>query len=174
MRYFTYDDEYSEIAGGQTYVETDNGYTLRQVTVNPPHFLASNIDHPPGGMTLGEGQVDYDDLIPDQVTEITPAVFEAVWESVLVQREIIWQRSQHDYPLGRPVHGTLLVFYPQGVIVQLDDETLGIADYTACRASTTPNNLYPGHRVTAIVKGYDIQQQWIELDDPQVHAERIW
>jgi hypothetical protein len=126
-----------------------------------------------GVMNLAEGQVDYDQLTDEQVTEIPEQEFEAVWDAVLATHDTVWRRSQMRYPIGRPVQGALLIFYPQGVVIQLDQETVGIADYAACRASTAPENMYPRHKVSATVAGYDERQHWIKLDLPQVHAESI-
>jgi hypothetical protein len=173
LRYFKYDDEYSEIAGGTTYVETEDGWALRQLTINGDRYLASNINDPVWGMNLAEGQVDYDQLTDEQVTEIPEQEFEAVWDAVLATHDTVWRRSQMRYPIGRPVQGALLIFYPQGVVIQLDQETVGIADYAACRASTAPENMYPRHKVSATVAGYDERQHWIKLDLPQMHAESI-
>lgn len=172
-RYYKYDDEYSEIAGGTTYVETEDGWALRQLTINGDRFLASNINDPVWGMNLAEGQVEYDDLIGEQVTEIPQQEFEAVWNMILATHSTVWHQSQLRYSIGTPVQGALLLFYPQGVLIQLDQETVGIADYAACRASTEPENVYPRHKVTAIVAGYDQRQHWIILDLPQVRAESV-
>ena len=31
--------------------------------------------------------------------------------------------------------------------------------------------MYPGHRVTAVVAGYDEDNQWVLVAQPQVHSE---
>jgi hypothetical protein len=173
MRYFKYDDEYSEIAGGMTYVETDDGWAIRQLTINGDQYLASNINDPKSGMNLADGQIDYDSLDQDQVIEITHEAFEAVWQTVLTRHEVIWRQSQTKYQISMSVEGTLLVFYPQGVIVKLDDTTLGVANHALCHRSSQREHMYPGHKVTAIVGGYDEQNHWIVLDSPQVHEEYI-
>jgi hypothetical protein len=33
--------------------------------------------------------------------------------------------------------------------------------------------MYPGHKVTAVVKTYDELNQWLVLDSPTVHEEQI-
>lgn len=94
MCYFKYDDEYSEIAGGITYVETDDGWAMRQLTLNEDKYLTSNINDPNSGMNLADAQIDYGDLDQDQVTEITQEAFEAVWHAVLARHVATWRQSQ--------------------------------------------------------------------------------
>ncbi len=172
MRYFKYDDEYSQIGGGITYVEAEDGWTIRQVTLNGEQYLASNINDPTWGLSLADGQIDYDNL-DDQVTEITSDEFEDIWRSILARHETTWRHSQTRYPIGSSVQGVLVIFYPQGVIIKLDPETLGVADHEQCRASTAWGNMYPKHKVTATVKGYNEEQHWIVLDNPHVYSEQI-
>jgi hypothetical protein len=173
MRYCKYDDAYSELDGGVTYVETNDGWYVRQATLNGSQHLASNINDPRFGMRLAEGQISYDDLDANDITEIPKDEFEAVWDMILASHAATWRRSKARYALGSPVQGTLLIFYPQGVMVKLDHETIGIADHAACDASTTPEHMYPGHTVTAIVAGYDEQQHWITLGEPIVHEKVV-
>jgi hypothetical protein len=173
MRYFKYDDEYSEIAGGSTYIETDDGWAMRQLTINGDKYLVSNINDPDSGMNLTDAQIDYDALDHDQVMEITREEFEAAWQTVLTRHEAVWHESQTKYPINTSVEGSLLVFYPQGVIVKLDDTTLGVADHALCHQSSKREHMYLGHKVTAIVGGYDEQNHWVVLNVPQVHAEHI-
>jgi hypothetical protein len=171
MRYYKYDDEYSPIDGGVTYIEVDNGRTWRQITVNGGLYLASNLAYPHWGMTLAEGQVDYD--LIDEVTEISQTEFESVWDTYLVRHQARWSASKQAYPIGTAVQSYIQIFYPQGVIVNLGDDTLGVADYAICRASAQSKWLYPGHKVTAIVVGYDEVNHWLLLGKPQVHSERL-
>ena len=172
MRYFKYDDEYGGMAG-VTYIETDNGWTIRQVTFNGSQYEASNIYDPLSGIGMGEGQIAYDELDSDDVTEITSDEFEAVWQTILARHAEIWRHSKARYTPGSTIHGSLLIFYPQGVLVKLDNETVGVAEYAACRASTKQENMSTRHKVTATVKGYDEQHHWIVLDNPHVHDEQV-
>ncbi len=59
------------------------------------------------------------------------------------------------------------------VIVDLENDVLGLADYKACKASTTPENMYPRHIVTAVVSGYDEENQWVLLEAPEVQREEV-
>jgi len=175
MNYYKYPDEESGIVNSQTYVETDeNGCYLRQITCNDREYLASNVLNPPWGMVLGEGCVDFEPLVRSvDVASITKEEFRATWDTYLALRQSIWETAKHAYHIGTIAHGFIEVFYPQGVIVNLGDNALGIADYRACRASTQPEFMYPKHKITAVVSGYDDANQWITLTSPQVHSETI-
>lgn len=172
MRYYTYADEDTPIGDGTTYIETDDGYAMRQITVNGDQYLASNRPYPPWGLCLAEGQIDYDSL-EDAVTEIGQDEFEAIWQKHLATHQPQWLTSKWRYPTGMSVQGWIEIFFPQGVIINLGDGTLGVADYARCRASAAPEWMASGNRVTAMVSGYDEVNHWLMLDHPQVYGERI-
>ncbi len=174
MRYFRYADEESPIDAGTTYIETDDGCAIRQITVSGDNAIASNRPFPPWGLCLAEGQVNYDD-IEDVLTVIDQDAFEAVWQTHLVKHQAQWQTSKQHYPIGTPIQGWIEIFFPQGVIVNLGDGSFGVADYAATRASARPEWMYPGHIVMATVSGYDEINLWLVLTQPQVtdrHAPR--
>lgn len=170
MKYYKYGDEYSLI-GGKTYVETDEGYAWRQITVNDERYVASNLVYPGRGMMLAEGQVDYDSI--STVEEISQTEFETIWNSHLANHQAQWNKSKQLLAIGTAVQGYIQIFYPQGVIVNLDNDILGVADYLTCEISAQPQWMYPGYKVTAIVAGYDEANHWLLLDKPQVYSERM-
>ena len=49
MIYYKYNDEYSPIDGGITYMETHEGVAYRQITVNGEQYMMSNINYPEWG-----------------------------------------------------------------------------------------------------------------------------
>ena len=171
MRYFRYADEESPVGSGTTYIETDDGCAIRQITISGGNAIASNRPFPPWGLCLAEGQIDYDEL-EDLVTEIAQAEFEAVWQTHLVKHQVQWQASKRTYPIGTTVQGWIEIFFPQGVIVNLGTGTFAVADYAATRASARPEWMYPAYTVTAIVDGYDDVNQWLLLSYPQLSGER--
>jgi hypothetical protein len=171
MRHIKYDDDYL-FPDGVTYIELDDeGWALRRIIKADDHILLSGISDFKDDI-LPEGTFDIDEL-GFVVDIISHEEFEAEWDKGLSLHDTIWKISQKAYPTGTVVQGKLLLFYPQGVIVEIDKDTIGLADYEACRISTQPENLYPGHRVIATVKGYINQQHWIVLDKPQVLHDKI-
>lgn len=171
MKYYKYCNEESQIDGGFTYLETDEGYTIRQITVNGDRFFASNVCYPHWGLCLTEKYVDYDSI--DEVIPVSRSEFDDIWQKHLSQHRLRWNKAKETYGIGSKVQGIIEIFFPQGVIVNLGDDVLGVADYEECRASTKPEYMYPKHKVVAIVDGYDEVNQWVILTSPQVYETRI-
>lgn len=171
MKYYKYNDEESEIAGGTTYIEVDDGWEMRGITVNGDRYIASNLFYPQWGMVLGEGRVDYDEI--NEVTEISKAEFDAVWNEHLVKHQAQWEARKRAYPRGAHVTGYIQIFYPQGVIINLGDGTLAVADHAACHALTPNEWMYTGHKVTGTVRDYDEVNHWLILDNPRVYDEQL-
>ncbi len=171
MKYYKYWDEESPIDGGFTYLETDGGYAIRQITVHADRFFASNVRYPHWGLCLAEGHVNYDSI--DKVTLISKNEFDEIWQKHLLQHRSQWNKAKQVCRIGSKVEGSIVIFFPQGVIIDLGDDVLGVADYKECKASTKPEFMYPKHKVTAIVEGYDKVNQWVILASPQVYEARI-
>lgn len=172
MKYYKYENVYDHPLGkAMTYLETDRGVAIREITTNGKSWMGSNVKYPPWGVGLPEGQVDYDAI--EDVIPITQEEFDGIWKEHLKSREAVWANTKRAYPLQTIVNGHILIFFPQGVIVDLGGEAIGVADYQACNASTKPEFMYPKHRVTALVTGYDEVNQWLVLGSPKVHAERL-
>lgn len=170
MRYYKYPDEYSPI-GGMTYVETEAGWTIRQLTVRGNQMLASNVAYPRWGLMLADQRVEFDDI--DEVTPISKAEFDQVWQTHLAQHTARWTATKTTYPIGTSVTGVLRVFYPQGVIVEIGNNVLGVADHAAVRAGSRPDWLYPRSIMTAIVAGYDEINYWLVLTSPHLTGEHV-
>ncbi|GIK62640.1 MAG: hypothetical protein BroJett018_04340 [Chloroflexota bacterium] len=174
FRYFKYPNDESLI-GGMTYAETLDGYHIREICFNGLEYFASNVKRPPWGLCKAEGQVDYDELMPEfpEIAEITKQEFDEIWNTHLTTRQEIWNQVKQSYPIGMAVQGMILLFFPQGTIVDLGGDAIGVADYEACRASNESKYLGSRQKITAVVKDYDETYQWIILDSPHVYAERI-
>ena len=170
MKYYKYADEYSEIAPGMVYLETNDGCAIRQITFNGKEYLSSNRKYPNGSMGLAEGQTDFD--IIEEIIPISKQEFDEIWNTHLAIHQNEWNATKEAYSIGKEVKGVIEIFFPQGVIVDLGGDALGVADYAESRASTTWENMYPWHHITAIVEGYDEVNQWVILGSPQVHKER--
>ncbi len=174
LRYFKYPDDESLI-GGTTYAEMQEGAYIRQITINGVDVIASYFKHPKWGIWLAEGKVDLEELLkpPEWIHSIPKQEFDEIWNAHLATRQEIWNQVKQTYPIGIDVQGKILIFFPQGVIVDLGGDAIGVADYKACRASTKPEFMYTRHKITAGVKDYDEVNQWVILDSPHVYAERI-
>jgi len=172
-KYFKYDDEFSPLGGGITYIETLGGTdTIRQITIFNDEYHASNMRHPQYGSNLADQSVDFESI--DEVTQITKKEFVNIWEEHLRQHAVGWGEAKSQYQVGNRVEGHIRRFYPQGVIVQLKSKFWGLANYDECLKSTIPENMYTKHKISAIVSGYDEENCWIVLDKPQVYPDQAY
>ena len=172
MRYFHYIDEDSPVGNGITYIETDKGYAIRQITICGNRYMASNQRYPPWSLCLAEGKIDYD-LLDEDIVEISGAEFEEKWQLGLAQDQSRWLAIKQIYPTGREVQGWFEIFFPQGAIINLGEDILGVADYSACKESAAPEWMSPGFKVSAQVTDYDETNHWLILGNPKVNGERI-
>lgn len=176
MNYYKFQNRFSRLKGGETYVEANRGYTMRQMVVLNGEIVASNRFHTEYGFTLPAGYVDYAayhelhalEIKAGRVEPLFPisqAEFEELWDNYLTRFQSSWEAAKDLFPIGTPVAGPIATYYPQGVLLSLGDGVLGLADSRACRASAK-ETIFPGHKVSAVVSGYDELNQWILLDLP--------
>ncbi len=164
-RYFSYDDEY---VGGTTYVEIDEEYVIKQISVTPSKYIASNRKDEEFDFYLAEGQIDVNELLEYGVSEISENQFYSVWNNYKDELIDKWNITKEKFRIGDEIEGIIEVFYPQGVIVNIAQGVVGIADYDQCRNSTKPENLYPQHKILGKVIGYDNINMWLVIIDPKV------
>lgn len=170
MKYYKYHDAHTPIDGGITYIEVIDGYAYRQITVNDDKYIMSNIKVQELDW-LAEGEIKLDST--DEIIGISKEEFESIWNSHLNYHQSQWEHTKQRYKIEKSVTGYIQVFYPQGVIITLDEESLGVADYKECRATAKLEWMSPGYRVTALIDGYDEVNHWLILKEPRVYGDRI-
>jgi hypothetical protein len=171
-KYYMFDDEYSPLGGGVTYIETLGGTdAIRQITVFKGEYHASNMWSSLYGFNLADQPVEYESI--GEVTEITKKEFNAIWKEYISHHVEDWIEAKSLFSIGDVVEGLIKIFFPQGVIVQLQSNFWGIADYDACLESTSIENMQTKHRISGIVSGYDDENLWILLKDPQVFDDQV-
>src|SRR6476469_5175640 len=115
MKYYKYPEiEDHPLGGGTTYIESEGGFAIRQITARAGSYFSSNISYPPWGLCLAEGFVDYDSI--DVVTSISASEFEEVWRAHLQLHRDKWDAVKQANPIGSSIAGIICIFYPQGVI----------------------------------------------------------
>lgn len=165
-RYFMWDDE--EYIGGTTYIEIDNGYAIKQIVVTPDKYIASNRKDEEHNFYLAEGQVEIDEITEYGGSEISEKQFFSIWNEYRNGLVDKWNNTKEKFPVGSEIEGEIEVFYPQGVIVNISQNVIGIADYNKCKDSTQPENLYPRHKIIGKVIGYEEENMWLIIDNPTV------
>lgn len=169
-KYYKYYDD-SDLFSGWRYVEALDSIAIREITVNGESMIASNIKYPRWGVLLAEGDCDFDDI--EEVQAISGSEFVRLWQRHLQNNAGRWHMTKLAYEIGAPVTGVIEQFRSQGALIDIGDGVLGVADYDECKASTEERFLMlSGQLVSARVRQYDEEYQWLVLETPQVSAQR--
>lgn len=143
--------------GDQGYIELDDeNYAVRQVEIERDGTRKASCF----ADCLAEKQIDKTD---DYLMEISKAQFEAVWAECTAERRCGWDSVKAAYPVGNRVSGTIVCFYPQGVLVRLKN-SMGCVMNTGCGEKGGQNAMYAGNSIQGTVTGYDEKNMWILLD----------
>lgn len=86
-------------------------------------------------------------------SEVSERQFYSIWNKNRDGLINSWNQTKEKFPVSSENEGIIEVFYPQGVIINIFQEIIGIADYNRCRESTKPEKLYPRHKITGKVVG---------------------
>ena len=171
MKYYKYPNPYitdDEIA--TEYIEVRDNVIMRQLSVFEHYCISSNVD-----LFLADQPFEYDDIKDwdEEIVTIATDEFNAVWQKHLQHHEAKWIESKKSFPINKPVIGCIKIFFPQGIIVQLGQQTLGVTDYIQARATASPGFIMQTrYQIAGIVTGYDEANQWIELSSPQIYADK--
>lgn len=104
--------------------------------------------------------------------EIAPEAFNEIWRKAVMPYKEAWNKAKLLYPPGKNVVGTILMFYPQGVIIQLDQEAFAVADDPGLRSKTPPMWMYPGYRVEGRIERADENNLMLVLENCRVTGEK--
>lgn len=179
MNYYRFFDKFGKLRGSETWVELDRGFVLRQISIRGGDVLASNRPHADHGYFLPTGYIDYaaynkihakdiDKGLIKPVVKISSEKFDAVWQKHLTTHEAEWSSLKQNYSLENVLHGHVRAFYPQGVIISIDnDRVTGIANYERCR-EIFGHTLIPNMPIQVTVGGYNERMQWLIFIEPQI------
>lgn len=151
---------YFEFDGEKFRVETDDDHTaLRQIIEDKNgQVLVSCRD-----CCLAEGII-----IPEEFacefSDIPHAEFESFWYKHTEKLRQSWSSVKEKFPVGAEISGTIRYFYPHGIIVKLDNAQ-GCADYDVTFSNSPKRAMYPGHRLSGVVSGYDNINYWILISE---------
>ena len=172
MKYYKYPNPNitnDEIA--TEYIEVRDDLIMRQLSVFENYYISSNVD-----LSLADQPFEYENIKDDydeEIVSIAADEFNAVWQKYLGHHEARWIESKTLFPINTPVIGCIKIFFPQGIIVQLGQQTLGVTDYIQARATASPGFIMQTrYQIAGIVTGYDEANQWIELSSPQIYADK--
>src|SRR5699024_9501655 len=164
-RYFRWDDD--DIVGTM-YIEVDNGYATKQIAVTSNKYIASNRKDETHHFYLTEGIIDVNNMIEFGGSEINEKQFYCIWNKYRDGLIDNWNLTKERFPIGSEIEGIVEAFYPQGIIVNISQNVIGIADYFKSKDSTKPENLYPQHKIIGKVVEYDEENMWLVIDNTRV------
>lgn len=167
MKYYKYKDDYAVFSNAITFIEVKDGYAQRQITTNGESYISSNTNDIEYGLILADGYYDNDSIA--DVIQITKDEFKAVWQQWLIINKQQWEEVKNNYRVGKKLTGYIYRIFPQGVIVIVDKDTLGVVNLEECRKSAKDSLLISyGHPIIANVNGYDEENQWLILETPEI------
>ncbi|MDP4144336.1 MAG: hypothetical protein Q8936_07625 [Bacillota bacterium] len=166
MDYYKYQDSLSDIYG-YIFLEVEDGYAIRQIFKSSMGFIASNRKDEEYDFLLSEGYLDFSGF-ESNVIKINPSKFNSVW--LEYKKELLneWEETKNKFRINQEIMGTIEVFYPQGILINLENNIVAIADYEECKNSTIPERLYPNHTIRAVIKGYDEENLWLILKESMI------
>lgn len=149
---------------GTWYFEVDaEGVAYRQIVVEEDgSWVTSNRKHEQYHFMLAEHPIDLDDPYYEKIAK---AQFEELWSRSLQATMEKWQQIKSTLPVGMKIEGEIEAFFPQGTLVDLfKQQAVGLANTAELSKTSPPEKMYPRHKLTATVKGYDEVNQWVVLE----------
>ena len=102
--------------------------------------------------------------IKDDLGEkITEKEFENKWKTALYPFVENWNKIKKKYIIGNNIKVKINCFYPQGIILDINEIFYGIANYQECKEKYGSGHLYPKHDMEMKIIGYDEKNMWIKL-----------
>ncbi|UQZ36979.1 hypothetical protein C2I18_27670 [Paenibacillus sp. PK3_47] len=157
---------------GTWYFEIDNdGVAYRQMVYQDDgSCITSNRKHELYHYMLAEHPLDEQE---PYYIEISPEEFEKLWHNQLQLCMESWERTKSLFPVGFQAEGYIEAFFPQGTLINLQDsQAVGITDTFVLKSKTPAEWMYPRHRVTAEVSGYNEVNQWVILNRAEVKGSQ--
>lgn len=161
--YYKYFDDYGDFDGWRYFEVDDAGCSWREITTDGENFVGSNVFRFAMSDTCFDG---YDE--EEDVFKITYAEFEEVWEKHLSLRQVVWNTIRDSNPVGKQLTGWGEMWSPQGLLVVFDQNTYGVVHVAAILRHPHNPSSNPRRRLRATVSGYDEQNQWLVLAQPEV------
>lgn len=89
--------------------------------------------------------------------------FNETWSLFILKHQKSWNEIKERLKVGSEVNAKLQYFYPQGVILDIEEKFMGIAEYDKCLEVLGTKRMYPENRIMGKIKSFDDENMWIEL-----------
>ena len=117
-----------------------------------------HVDKP--NFTLPEGRFEHTDAL----VQIDELEFQEIWKESTLPYAPDWSLLKTNLNEGGTVEGSIVCFYPQGVILTSGLRFFCIADYDLCKNRLGEDKMYPGNKLSLIVQGFDDVNMWIKVE----------
>lgn len=155
MNYYKINDAIS--TKKDTYLEVERGTALRQITISDKEVVSSNIKSAEYHFCLFDQEVD---VVNPVYIEIKREDFENAWKVALKQYYDKWGKKKKKYPIGSEIEGRIEINYPQGTILEIEDEVYAVADYEEARMCR-----FIGTSIKGCVYDYDNDNLWLKINN---------
>ncbi|MBH2002957.1 MAG: hypothetical protein I8H98_11950 [Moraxellaceae bacterium] len=155
--YYKYIDTDGEI----TLYEVDQEYyCLRSIFVNSSECINTNLSIKQTNFFLPEG--NFSESL-DILTPIKKEEFLNFWDQSISKYLKRWNELKNKFKIGEMIETEIVCFYPQGVIVQYDEEFFGFVDYNDCKSVLGASNMYPQQKFKLFVENFDDDNLWVNF-----------
>lgn len=153
---------YSELYGPEGWLMTEMDeeyYALRAIFKNSEQEYTSNFSET-NEFGLPEGSLKE---ILDELEIISKNDFEEMWESIIGKHRNEWELTKSSLDIGMEINAIIKYFYPQGVILDIGELFLGIANYEKCKAILGAEKMYPQTEIQLKIDFFDDENMWVGL-----------
>ncbi|WP_228129365.1 hypothetical protein [Acinetobacter modestus] len=97
------------------------------------------------------------------LTPIKKEEFLNFWDQSISKYLKRWNELKNKFKIGEMIETEIVCFYPQGVIVQYDEEFFGFVDYNDCKSVLGASNMYPQQKIKLFVENFDDDNLWVNF-----------
>lgn len=95
--------------------------------------------------------------------QISAHTFDEKWQLSKKPYLSAWQTLKTKYVIGQCVQAKIVVFYPQGIVLDWGERFYGIAPYELCKQTFGADAMYPNHHLALCLVGFDEVNFWAEF-----------
>ncbi len=158
-KYFKYNNEFESDA--LYYVALDEDlYCLQAIYETKEKLINTSLSVNDPGFFLPEGS--FKDAI-EHITAIEEAEFTNKWNQSIAPYLKTWHILKQERSIGEQISAEIICSYPQGIILNIGQSFLGIADYNACKNVWGVDQIYPKNIFSLNIIGFDDVNMWVKL-----------
>ena len=135
-------------------------YCLRSILVTTSLSINTSLSIEQADFFLPEGP--FSDILDDMIP-IGKSEFLSYWNQSIVKHLSDWNELKSKFNIGQHIETEIVCFYPQGVIVQYNENFYGLANYKDCESLLGSKHMYPQQKIRLYVDSFDNENLWINF-----------